>query len=216
MHAVWMRLRTEIRAHWGVWLGLAVLLGVAGGAATAAAAGARRTETAYPRFIEAEKGYDLLTGGFPENIDPDQAMATMEQLPEVKEWARLDAVSYAGILPSGIPLRIPQLAAVTDLQGRAGIEFDRFKVLSGRLFDRAAPDEALVDFGTADRYGLHIGTVIRLVIGDFNAPNPKLAPVRIVGIVASPGGFPAVGISSFFTTLYVTPAFAQTNDVTPY
>jgi ABC-type antimicrobial peptide transport system permease subunit len=216
MIAVWLRLRSEIRSHAGVWLGLALLLGLAGGAATAAAAGARRTETAYPRFVAAQKGYDLLTGGFPESIDPDHALATMEQLPEVQEWARLDAVSYAGILPSGNLLSIPQLAALTDFQQRAGIEFNRFKVLSGRLYDPAAPDEALVDFSTADRYDLRIGSVIRLVIGDFNTPNPQLAPVRIVGIVASPGTFPAVGVSSFFTTVYVTPAFARKNEITPF
>src|SRR6266446_2984799 len=68
--AVWMRLRSEIRTRWRSWLGLALLIGLAGGAAAAAAAGARRTETAYPRFVRAQNGYDLVTGGFPGNIDP--------------------------------------------------------------------------------------------------------------------------------------------------
>jgi hypothetical protein len=31
----------------------------------AAAAGARRTETAYPRFVRVLKGYDLVIGGSP-------------------------------------------------------------------------------------------------------------------------------------------------------
>ena len=47
------------------------------------------------------------------------------------------------------------------------------------------------------------------------APHPKLSSVRVVGIVASPGNFPAVGISSFFSVIYVTPAFAHANHVTP-
>jgi putative ABC transport system permease protein len=210
-----VRLRSEIRAHWRVWLGLGLLLGLAGGAATAAAAGARRTETAYPRFVRAEKGYDLVTGGIPEGEDPEQAHAAIARLPEVAEWARIDVVSNAGILPSGALLTMPQLAAVTDFQARAGVVLNRFKVLSGRLFDFNAPNEAVVDFATADRYDLGLGSVIRFVIGDFAVPNPKLASVRIVGIVASPGGFPAVGISSFINSVYVTPAFARTNDVTP-
>jgi hypothetical protein len=50
--AVWLRLRSELRARWRSWLGLALLIGLAGGAAVAAAAEARRTETAYPRFIQ--------------------------------------------------------------------------------------------------------------------------------------------------------------------
>jgi ABC-type lipoprotein release transport system permease subunit len=216
MTAVWMRLRSELRMRWRAWLGLALLLGLAGGAATAAAAGARRTESAYPRFVAAQRGYDLLTGGFPESIDVEKALPVIEHLPSVKEWARLDTVSVAGILPSGKRLTIPQLAAVTDLQGRAGIRINRFKVLSGRLFDLDAPDEALVDFGTAGKYGLRVGSVIRFVVGDFADPNADLYPVRVVGIIAYPGSFPAVGISSFFTAIPVTPAFARVNHITPF
>jgi hypothetical protein len=221
MSAVLLRLRSELRSRWRVWLGLALLFALAGGAVTAAAVGARRTESAYPRFVAAEKGADLLTGGFPDNVDPERAMTAIEGLPVVKEWAREDVVADAGILPDGNEMTVPQLAAVADLRGRAGIQINRFKVLSGRLFDLAAPDEAMVDFGVAERYGLEVGSVIRLVVGNpFGphggfAPHPKLAPVRIVGIVASPGNFPAVGISSFFTVMYATPAFARANHVTP-
>jgi hypothetical protein len=151
MAAVAVRLRSELRARWRPWLGLALLLGLAGGAATAAAAGARRTDTAYPRFVEVQKGYDLQTGGFPERVDAAKGLITIAHLPEVAEWARIDPVSFAGILPSGNLLTAPQLVAGTDFQGRAGIEFNRFKVLSGRLFDLDAPDEAVGEFGTADR-----------------------------------------------------------------
>jgi len=219
--AVLARLRSELRARWAAWLGLALLLGLAGGAATAAAAGARRTATAYPRFVKAERGFDLLTGGFPDNVDAEKAMATIERLPVVKEWARVDAVANAGILPDGNELTVPQLAAVTDLRARAGIDINRFKVLSGRRFDLNAPDEAIVNFDVAQRYRLEVGSIVRLVVGNpFGphggfAPHPKLAPVRIVGIVASPGAFPAVGISSGFSTIEVTPAFAHANHVTP-
>src|SRR5690242_20520798 len=76
--AVWMRLRSELRTRWRAWLGLALLIGLAGAAAVAAAAGARRTETAYPRFVQAENGYDLITGGFPGNVDPGRALARIE------------------------------------------------------------------------------------------------------------------------------------------
>ena len=54
--AVWMRLRSEIRTRWRSWLGLALLIGLVGAAAVAAAACARRTETAYPRFVQAQNG----------------------------------------------------------------------------------------------------------------------------------------------------------------
>src|SRR5213593_4562675 len=128
--AVWMRLRSELRTRWRSWLGLALLIGLAGAAAAAAAAGARRTETAYPRFVQAQNGYDLITGGFPGNIDPARALARIEALPEVAQWARIDVAAATAILPSGRVAPAPELMAVTDLRGRAGFRLNRFKVIS--------------------------------------------------------------------------------------
>ena len=51
MSAVWMRLRAEARSRWRAWLALALLVGLASGGSIAAAAGARRTESAYPRLV---------------------------------------------------------------------------------------------------------------------------------------------------------------------
>jgi len=215
MNAVWMRLRSEMRARWRSWLGLALLIGLAGGAAVAAAAGARRTETAYPRFVQAQKGYDLVTGGFPENIDAERALAQMAAMPEVLEWARLDVAAYAAILPSGRRVSIPELAAVTDLSGRVGYQLNRFKVVSGRMADLRAPEEAMMDFRAADQQSLRVGSKVQFIVGDPSAEHPRLAAVRIVGIVASPGQFPAVGASSAFGGVYVTPAFVRSIGITP-
>src|SRR5436190_19132 len=81
----------------------------------------------------------------------------------------------------------------------------RWKVISGRMANQRAPGEAMIDFPTADREGLRVGSVVKYIVGSPKAKPAKLAAVRIVGIVASPGQFPAVGASSVFSTLYVTP-----------
>ncbi|HEV8275227.1 MAG TPA: FtsX-like permease family protein [Streptosporangiaceae bacterium] len=215
MNAVWMRLRSELRTRWRAWLGLVLLIGLAGAAAAAAAAGARRTETAYPRFVQAQNGYDLITGGFPGRIDPGRALAKMEALPEVAQWARVDMVASSAVLPSGRVAPAPELMAVTDLMERAGFRLNRFKVISGRMVNLRAPGEAVVDFPTADREGLRVGSVVRFIVGDPDAQRPRSAAVRIVGIVASPGQFPAVGASSAFGSVYVTPAFVRSNGIRP-
>ena len=215
MSAVRMRLRSELRARWRSWLGLALLIGLAGAAAVAAAAGARRTETAYPRFVQAQNGYDLITGGSSGNIDPARALAQIEALPEVAQWARIDMAASTAILPSGRVAPAPELMAVTDLRGRAGFRLNRFKVISGRMVSLRAPGEAMIDFPTADREGLRVGSVIRFIVGDPNAKRPRLAAVHIVGIVASPGQFPAVGASSASGSVYVTPAFVLSNGIRP-
>jgi len=210
-----MRLRSEVRARWRSWLGLALLIGLAAAAAAAAAAGARRTETAYPRFVQAQNGYDLITGGSPGNIDPARALAQMEALPEVAQWARIDVAAATAILPSGRVAPAPELMAVTDLMGRAGFRLNRFKVISGRMASLRAPGEAMIDFPTADREGLRVGSVIKYIVGSPDAKRPRLAAVRIVGIVASPGQFPAVGALSAFGSVYVTPAFVDSNHIRP-
>jgi predicted lysophospholipase L1 biosynthesis ABC-type transport system permease subunit len=213
--AVWLRFCSEWRGRWRSWLGLALLIGLAGGAAVAAAAGARRTETAYPRFVQAQNGYDLITGGFPDKINPERALTQMAAMPEVVEWARVDVAAYAAILPSGRRVSIPELAAASDLSGRAGYQLNRFKAVSGRLADLRAPDEAMVDFPIADRQDLRVGSKLRIIVGNPDAEHPRLATVRIVGIVASPGQFPAVGASSNFSSVYVTPAFVRSSGITP-
>src|SRR5436305_12206281 len=60
MGAVWLRLRAELRAGPRAWLALALLLGLAGGIALPAAAGARRTASAYPRLLRASHAAALL------------------------------------------------------------------------------------------------------------------------------------------------------------
>jgi hypothetical protein len=210
-----MRLRSEIRTRWRTWLGLALLIGLAGAAAAAAAAGARRTETAYPRFVQAQNGYDLITGGSSGKIDPGRALARIEALPEVAQWARIDMAASAAILPSGRVAPAPELIAATDLMGRAGFRLNRFKVISGRMVSLRAPGEAMVDFPTADRESLRVGSVVKFIVGSPDASRRRLAAVRIVGIVASPGQFPAVGASSAFGSVYVTPAFVRSNGIRP-
>src|SRR2546427_11273578 len=61
MGYVRLRYRAELRARWLLSLGLAVLVGLGGGLALAAFAGARRTDAAVPSFLS----YDLPDdGGF--------------------------------------------------------------------------------------------------------------------------------------------------------
>lgn len=52
MAAVGYRLRAELRWRWRVWLALAAVVGLVAGAVLAIVAGARRTQSAYPRFLE--------------------------------------------------------------------------------------------------------------------------------------------------------------------
>ena len=71
----------DLRRRWRVWLGLAVLLGLTGAAVMGAAAGARRTATAYPRLVEHTNAFDILVN--PDTGDMD--FGPVEALPEVAD-----------------------------------------------------------------------------------------------------------------------------------
>ena len=51
MATIWLRLRADLRLRWRPLVGLGLLLGLIGGVVLTAAAGARRTDTAYPRLL---------------------------------------------------------------------------------------------------------------------------------------------------------------------
>jgi len=55
----WILVR-QLRARWRGWVLLAVLVGLTGGVVLTATAGARRTDSAYGRFLAASRAGDLL------------------------------------------------------------------------------------------------------------------------------------------------------------
>src|SRR5262249_28742191 len=59
MGAVAARARADLRARWAAWLAVALAIGIAGAVALTAAAGARRTDTAYDRFLAQGHAEDL-------------------------------------------------------------------------------------------------------------------------------------------------------------
>ena len=106
MGPVWLSLRAELRSRWRAMLGLALLLGVIAGAVLTAAAGARRTDTAYPRLLRwaSAAQVDILNG--PRLTPYDAALA---RLPQVA--SRSTAAFYQMMLP--VPHGLPQKAVET-------------------------------------------------------------------------------------------------------
>src|SRR5207244_328899 len=85
--AVWLRARSELRAGKRSIVALAILLGVFGAVAMAAGAGARRTSSAYDRFLAATTPPDafVLSGtARTRNVLPPVPLRKVLQLPEVQ------------------------------------------------------------------------------------------------------------------------------------
>ena len=89
MTVVALLTRAGLRARWRTWLVLAVLTGLAGGLVTAVAAGARRTDAAYPALVAWSAAPDDLVSvgtGFGSSVGASYAnvpVAEVSRLPQV-------------------------------------------------------------------------------------------------------------------------------------
>jgi hypothetical protein len=195
-----LRFRAEARQRWRSWALLAVVVGLAAGGALAAVAGARRTETAYERFVEGTNGFDVIVpnGSSPELFNRQFDLDELAHLPQVTDSARLAYWFPSGETPSGRPLASPDITPFAGTDGRFGTELNRAAVLEGRL--PRTEDELAVSFLAAERFGLHVGDVLPLrltgpdVAAGEEAPPPASA-LRVVGVVAVQGAFPPLSIS---------------------
>lgn len=174
MGPVWLSLRAELRSRWRAMLGLALLLGVIAGAVLTAAAGARRTDTAYPRLLRwaSAAQVDILNG--PRLTPYDAALA---RLPQVA--SRSTAAFYQMMLP--VPHGLPQKAVETlgSPDGTLGVAADRVKVLQGRMFGPRSPGEAVIDQQLAAAEHLRPGKTLHLLAIPGNpktgSPEPRHA-----------------------------------------
>lgn len=210
-----MRIRAELGARWRAWLGLALLLGMFGGAAVAAAAGARRTSTAYPRFVEAQNGFDVLIGSVGEEAgDPAKVFAELNSIPQVAQACYGKGfVSDAVILPSGRRVALPDVLLVSGFEGACG-GMNRAKILDGRDANPDSPDEATVSFVVADRFGIAVDDRLELPLGYGDESRPS-AGVRVVGIEAAPGEFESIS-GGYLPIISVTPGFVRAHaDLVP-
>jgi hypothetical protein len=82
MFAVAVLVAHKLRAGWRGWTALAVIVALAGGAVLAAAAGASRTDTAYPRFLAQSRASDVVVSplGGPGVNGYDAAVGAQEPL----------------------------------------------------------------------------------------------------------------------------------------
>lgn len=207
-----MRVRSELRAHWRAWLALGLAFGLAGGAVSAAAAGARRTRTAYPRFVAAHDGFDVVTGGLSgEPAKVARAQRAIAALPMVEEFAGTQFISDRFLLPSGAQVSFPEIIVLGDAAGDELVSVNIAKVVSGRMFDANAPDEAVIDLLAAERIGLKVDDRVTVLLQDPETGEPvNRRVVSIVGLVLAPGRLPAVGQSNL-TGLSVSPGFLAAN-----
>ena len=201
MGAIWMALRAEARVRWRAWVGLGVILGLASGAAIACVAGARRTDSAYDRFLVATNAADVSTRGAGESVDVQAAMTAIEGYPEVAEHARgLVVAGRVRFFRDGrtVTLTVPEAWVLTEPppaagRSRPGVDLNRFKVVDGRMPRPGRNDEAAIGFILADRYKARVGDKMVVTLGNPYGDPQQDVSMRIVGVYAVAGEFQGIG-----------------------
>jgi hypothetical protein len=200
MTAVWMFFRAELRRRWRSWLVLALVAGLVGGLVTAVAAGARRTDAAYPALVAWSRSpNDLisLTSTQGPTFASVQA-AAVTRLPQVTDAAEL--TSFSALEPAVVTVEAP-----TD--GQVPTRLWRRKLLAGRLPDPSQPDQADISFTVAESQHVTVGATLRTaLLGATGKPVPFR--FRVVGIDATPSEFPPQ-FGTGIDLVWATPAFAR-------
>ncbi len=160
----------EWRRRWTALLGVAVLVALAGGVATALAAGARRADTAYMRFGEATGEPNLMAGVDLGGAKPTSAEETAElfsaHVEALDELTAIDGVEsievetwwaislYPELDPPGV---VTAFAIGTFAWGGAPASP---VVIDGHLPDLDDANAVTINEEAVDQLGLHVGSTL--------------------------------------------------------
>jgi hypothetical protein len=158
MSAVSFVARSDLRRKWRTRLVLALVVGVVGGVVLTAAAGAMRTESAFPRLLRAVHGANVLVS--PNGTGLTGYYNALARLPQVTSTASVLEFNV-GIPASGAPpdAKVQAEASPGDVYG---VSMDRVKILRGRMFNPRDQHAAMVDAALAQREHLEPGGTLHL------------------------------------------------------
>lgn len=191
-----MVLRAEARRRWPAWLSVALLAAAFAGVVTAAAAGARRTDAAYPQLLAWSRAPGLLvvSGAVPQLAPLPRA--ALARLPQVAAVGYVRQLSLAG--PADLTVMAPE-------DGRIPGQVWGRKIVAGRAADPARADQAEVSFVAAQDRHLHPGGRLAVVLHRRGGGTIRVT-LRITGVEAAAAEFPPQ-LDTGPPDAWVTPAF---------
>src|SRR4051812_40810946 len=152
--AVWLRVRTELRTGIRGWLALAALAALLGGIVMAAAAGARRTESAVPRSVENSNFSDVAIQQFD---FPGVDYSKIKRLPEVSYSYQADNFFFTGQTGEGQRLNVGLSGLIATADPTVGVSRPAPPIVRGRQANPGDAHEAVPDEEAARLLGLDVG-----------------------------------------------------------
>jgi ABC-type lipoprotein release transport system permease subunit len=194
-----------------------MLVGLVGGMVTAAAAGARRTDSAFGRFLAATRAPDIFA--YSSSGGPDVFQPSYQQLVQLPQAAAATSITGFQVVDP------PDANVFVPGDTRLGPAVLLHKLLAGRQPRPDRADEVMVSFTLAQQHHLRVGSTLRVSLtGAGSGPDepgadeqgaPPALPFsfRVVGIEASANEFPpqqGTGVNN----AWATPAFLRSATAT--
>jgi hypothetical protein len=202
----WYRFRATFRQKRGGYLAIVVLLGLVGGIALGAIAGARRTQSSYPVYLASTSPSDLqaFTAFLNPALGPaetrgyrsstERHLAALPYVVSEQTVVGFDA-NIDQVL--GAHTRVDPGAKPPSLEGAVGTEYfaqDRVTLVSGSIPDPSDPGQAVMNAQAGKELGIHVGSRITVTLNSDaqllssanSPPAAARAPLRIVGLVVFP------------------------------
>ncbi len=155
MAALGAVVRSEVHRRWRSLLLLVVLVAMVGGVVSTAAAGARRTSTAFDRFATETLARDVRV----QVDDPElteQVLGAVEALTHVSATGRVEMFPVFPD-PEHLDASDYDLVVMASPDGGLFRDVERPAVLEGRLPDPAEPHEVSINEFARDQLGLGVG-----------------------------------------------------------
>jgi hypothetical protein len=177
------RFRATFGRRWPGYATIVLLIGLVGGLAMGAIAGARRTQSSFPIYAASTKpaqiqAFDAFLDpaiGINAGYEPARARA-IAHLPHVSEAGTVVGFDANLVLLSHLHTHAEPGEKPPVFEGSTNGDFtkeDRVTLVQGRLADPARRDEVVMNAQAAHQLGLHIGSTVRL---GFNSDAQLLSP----------------------------------------
>ncbi len=167
-----------------------------------AAAGAIRTDTAYPRFLAVSHAADALIA--PDGSGLTGYDAALAALPGVEASATVVGINAAPIGADGTPDNAASVVAPLD--GHLGSTMEIPRLLAGRLPAANAPGEAAVDQNAASQLHLRVGSVLPLVASYNDGSHVRRLAERVTGIFVTTDSVVTVNVQAQSAQVLASPA----------
>ncbi|MGO8864351.1 MAG: ABC transporter permease [Acidimicrobiales bacterium] len=191
LRVAWYRFRTTFRRRWAGYLSIVLLVGLVGGLAMGAIAGARRTQSSYPAFLAHTDPSDLLVQPTESVSCASGLIRQIAGLPHVKRVGCAVAFNGATLTASGGlgTVLLAQVELIASEDGEYSRQ-DRVTITAGRPADQARADEIVASPTAAALLGLHVGS--HVTIGIWSDNQTGITPYRTIR-------FDVVGVGVFNT-----------------